>query len=117
MEVDRTLRVTGPGGDVVHRGVPVAALGEDRHCGFKQGGAPIAALGASGSGAPVDPAAGARRSRHISGSVPTDQSVSVGGVAMKAKLYVILGAHPSRTAMLMLQHKGIEYGTVEMPPI
>ena len=35
---------------------------------------------------------------------------------MKAKLYVILGAHPSRTAMLMLQHKGIEYETVEIPP-
>src|SRR5256885_13765628 len=35
---------------------------------------------------------------------------------MKAKLYVILGAHPSRTAILMLQHKGIEYETVEIPP-
>lgn len=36
---------------------------------------------------------------------------------MKAKLYVILGAHPSRTAMLMLEHKGIDYETVEVPPI
>jgi glutathione S-transferase len=35
---------------------------------------------------------------------------------MKAKLYVILGAHPSRTAMLMLEHKGIEYETTEVPP-
>ena len=35
---------------------------------------------------------------------------------MKAKLYVILGAHPSRTAMLMLEHKGIDYETVEIPP-
>src|SRR3954463_13416203 len=35
---------------------------------------------------------------------------------MKAKLYVILGAHPSRSAMLMLQHKGIDYETVEIPP-
>jgi glutathione S-transferase len=35
---------------------------------------------------------------------------------MKAKLYVLLGAHPSRTAMLMLDHKGIEYETVHIPP-
>jgi glutathione S-transferase len=35
---------------------------------------------------------------------------------MKAKLYVLLGAHPSRTAMLMLEHKGIEYETTVIPP-
>jgi glutathione S-transferase len=34
---------------------------------------------------------------------------------MKAKLYVLLGAHPSRSAMLMLDHKGIEYDTVTLP--
>jgi glutathione S-transferase len=34
---------------------------------------------------------------------------------MKAKLYVLLGAHPSRSAMLMLGHKGIEYDTVTLP--
>jgi glutathione S-transferase len=36
---------------------------------------------------------------------------------VKAKLYVLLGAHPSRTAILMLEHKGIAYETVELPPI
>ena len=36
---------------------------------------------------------------------------------MKAKLYVLLGAHPSRTAILMLDYKGIEYETVVLPPI
>jgi glutathione S-transferase len=35
---------------------------------------------------------------------------------MNAKLYVIVGAHPSRTAILMLQHKGIAFETVEVPP-
>src|SRR4051794_31077617 len=35
---------------------------------------------------------------------------------MKAKLYVLLGAHPSRTAMLLLEHKGIDYKTVVIPP-
>jgi glutathione S-transferase len=34
---------------------------------------------------------------------------------MKAKLYVLRGAHPSRTAMLMLDHKGIDYDTVTLP--
>ena len=35
---------------------------------------------------------------------------------MQAKLYVILGSHACRTAMLMLDHKGIEYETVELAP-
>jgi glutathione S-transferase len=34
---------------------------------------------------------------------------------MKARLYVILGSHACRTAMLMLEHKGIEYERVELP--
>jgi len=34
---------------------------------------------------------------------------------MKAKLYVLRGAHPSRSAMLMLDHKGIDYETVTLP--
>jgi glutathione S-transferase len=34
---------------------------------------------------------------------------------MEAKLYVILGSHACRTGMLMLDHKGIEYETVELP--
>jgi glutathione S-transferase len=34
---------------------------------------------------------------------------------MKAKLYVILGSHACRTAMLMLEHKGIDYERVELP--
>jgi glutathione S-transferase len=35
---------------------------------------------------------------------------------MEAKLYVILGSHACRTGMLMLEHKGIDYETVELPP-
>jgi glutathione S-transferase len=34
---------------------------------------------------------------------------------MKAKLYVLLGAHPSRSAMLMLAHKRIDYEVVTLP--
>jgi glutathione S-transferase len=34
---------------------------------------------------------------------------------MKVKLYVLLGAHPSRSAMLMLDHKGIGHDTVTLP--
>jgi glutathione S-transferase len=34
---------------------------------------------------------------------------------MEAKLYVILGSHACRTGMLMLDHKGIEFETVELP--
>jgi glutathione S-transferase len=34
---------------------------------------------------------------------------------MKAKLYVLRGAHPSRSAMLMLDHKGLDYDTVTLP--
>jgi glutathione S-transferase len=34
---------------------------------------------------------------------------------MEAKLYVILGSHACRTAMLMMGHKGIEYELVELP--
>src|SRR4030088_228820 len=34
---------------------------------------------------------------------------------MKATLYVLRGAHPSRSAMLMLDHKGIRYDTVSLP--
>src|SRR2546429_6194421 len=34
---------------------------------------------------------------------------------MKAKLYVLRGPHPSRSAMLMLDHKGIDYDTVTLP--
>jgi glutathione S-transferase len=33
---------------------------------------------------------------------------------MEAKLYVILGSHACRTGMLLLDHKGIEYETVEL---
>src|SRR3954467_13570926 len=36
---------------------------------------------------------------------------------MEAKLYVILGSHACRAGMLMLDHKGIDYETVELPPI
>ena len=36
---------------------------------------------------------------------------------MEAKLYVILGSHACRTAMLMLDHKGIEYERVELPSV
>jgi glutathione S-transferase len=35
---------------------------------------------------------------------------------MEAKLYVILGSHACRSGMLMLDHKGIDYETVELPP-
>jgi glutathione S-transferase len=35
---------------------------------------------------------------------------------MEAKLYVILGSHACRTGILMLEHKGIDYETVELPP-
>lgn len=34
---------------------------------------------------------------------------------MEAKLYVILGSHPCRTGMLLLEHKGIPYTTVRLP--
>jgi glutathione S-transferase len=34
----------------------------------------------------------------------------------EAKLYVILGSHACRTAMLMLEHKAIAYRIVELPP-
>jgi glutathione S-transferase len=34
---------------------------------------------------------------------------------MEAKLYVILGTHPSRTGMLLLEHKGIPYKAVRLP--
>jgi glutathione S-transferase len=34
---------------------------------------------------------------------------------MNAKLYVLRGTHPSRSAMLMLDHKGIDYETVTLP--
>ena len=34
---------------------------------------------------------------------------------MKPKLYVLLGAHPSRSAILMLGHKGIDHDTVTLP--
>jgi glutathione S-transferase len=33
----------------------------------------------------------------------------------KAKLYVISGSHACRTGMLVLEHKGISYRTVELP--
>ena len=36
---------------------------------------------------------------------------------MDAKLYVIPGSHPSRTAMLMLELKGIEYKRVDLMPV
>lgn len=35
----------------------------------------------------------------------------------KAKLYVIPGSHPSRTAMLMLERKGIAYRRVDLMPV
>jgi glutathione S-transferase len=35
---------------------------------------------------------------------------------MEAKLYVILGSHACRTGLLMLDHKGIAYEIVELPP-
>jgi glutathione S-transferase len=34
---------------------------------------------------------------------------------LDTKLYVILGSHACRTAILMLEHKGIEYERVELP--
>jgi glutathione S-transferase len=34
---------------------------------------------------------------------------------MQTKLYVILGSHPCRTGMLMLEHKGIPYRRVDLP--
>src|SRR3954462_6519193 len=34
---------------------------------------------------------------------------------MPAKLYVILGSHACRTAMLLLEHKGVAYARVELP--
>jgi glutathione S-transferase len=36
---------------------------------------------------------------------------------MEAKLYVIPGSHPSRAAMLMLEHKGIPYKRVDLLPV
>jgi glutathione S-transferase len=36
-------------------------------------------------------------------------------VSADAKLYVIPGSHPCRAAMLMLEHKGIDYRKVEIP--
>jgi glutathione S-transferase len=35
----------------------------------------------------------------------------------EAKLYVIPGSHPSRSAMLMLEHKGIPYKRVDLMPV
>jgi glutathione S-transferase len=35
----------------------------------------------------------------------------------EARLYVIPGSHPSRTAMLMLDHKGIPYKRVDLMPV
>jgi glutathione S-transferase len=35
--------------------------------------------------------------------------------SMEAKLYVILGSHACRTAMLMMEHKGIPYERKELP--
>jgi glutathione S-transferase len=35
----------------------------------------------------------------------------------RAKLYVIPGSHPSRTAMLMLERKGIPYKRVDLMPV
>ena len=35
----------------------------------------------------------------------------------EAKLYVIPGSHPSRTAMLMLERKGIPYKRVDLMPV
>lgn len=35
----------------------------------------------------------------------------------EAKLYVIPGSHPSRTAMLMLDRKGIPYKRVDLMPV
>jgi hypothetical protein len=34
-----------------------------------------------------------------------------------ARLYVIPGSHPSRTAMLMLERKGIPFKRVRTPPV
>jgi len=36
---------------------------------------------------------------------------------MAAKLYVILGSHACRTGMLLLEHKRVEYDTVELPTL
>ncbi|MFI5123661.1 MAG: glutathione S-transferase N-terminal domain-containing protein, partial [Vicinamibacteria bacterium] len=36
---------------------------------------------------------------------------------MDAKLYVIPGSHPSRTAMMMLDRKGIAYQRVDLMPV
>ena len=35
----------------------------------------------------------------------------------EAKLYVIPGSHPSRSAMLMLERKGIPYKRVDLIPV
>ena len=35
----------------------------------------------------------------------------------EAKLYVIPGSHPSRSAMLMLDRKGIPYQRVDLMPV
>jgi glutathione S-transferase len=35
----------------------------------------------------------------------------------EAKLYVIPGSHPSRSAMLMLEHKGVPYKRVDLMPV
>ena len=35
----------------------------------------------------------------------------------EAKLYVIPGSHPSRSAMLMLDRKGIPYKRVDLMPV
>jgi glutathione S-transferase len=36
---------------------------------------------------------------------------------VQAKLYVIPGSHPSRSAMLMLERKGIPYKRVDLMPV
>jgi glutathione S-transferase len=46
------------------------------------------------------------------------KQASIGWAAMgEAKLYVIPGSHPSRTAMLMLERKGIPYKRVDLIPV
>jgi glutathione S-transferase len=44
-----------------------------------------------------------------------DEKEREGRPADPAKLYVILGSHSCRSTMLMLEHKGVPFDTVELP--
>src|SRR5262249_50936237 len=72
------------------------------------------------------PGPGRRRPRDGSGCCRRPPLAASGGIiparigwlAMaEAKLYVIPGSHPSRTAMLMLDRKGIPFKRVDLMPV